>query len=274
MKAVDVDTPSALCYTAPMEQHMQRRPIVIAHRGANREAPENTLPALQRALDLGAQGIEFDVLLTKDKVPVLGHNDDLSKLSPLNGYAHATPFAALRSLDVGSHFGAASAGITMPTLAEALELIRFHDVTTIVEIKAQPRMTVSAAELIGGITSDFRMRGPLVISTSSPGIIRELKRRHPQIPRALILKRRAFSFFGATLFARLRKLSGIHVSLGALSPSLVKRVHQRGGQVCAWTVNTPDEIDRCIAYEVDGLITDDVAQTANRLTEMFGAAGG
>lgn len=251
----------------------RRRPLVIAHRGACREAPENTLPAIQRALDQGAQGIEFDVLLTQDKVPVLGHNDDLSKLTPLRSFVHATPFATIRSLDVGSQFSTATAGVTMPTLSEALDLVRTHDVITIVEIKAQPGMTASAAELVGGIAGDFRMRGPLVISSSSLAILKELAHRHPKLPRALILKRRTFSYFGSTLFARRRGLSEIHASLRALTPSLVARMHQRGGQVVGWTANTPDEIDRCIACGVDGLITDDVAQAVRRLAETFGTAG-
>lgn len=248
----------------------RRRPLVIAHRGASREAPENTLPAIQRALTLGAQGVEFDVLLTQDKVPVLGHNDDLSILTHHRGWAHATPFATVRALDVGGHFSAATAGVTMPTLAEALELLMPHDVTAIVEIKAQPGLSASAAELIGGIAGDFRMNGPLIISSSSLAVLRELARRHPKIPRAFILKRRAFAFVSSTLVAAWRGLSGIHASLGALTPKLAQRMHRRHAQVFGWTANSAGDIDRCIACGADGIITDDVAQAMGYLGEIFG----
>ena len=257
---VDVSAPRAI-------------PKVVAHRGARSEAPENTLPAIARAIELGAGGIEFDVLLTQDKVPVVTHDDDLSVLTHYRGYAHTTPFATVRSLDAGAHKSAAMSGVTMPTLAEALEAIERHDVLTIVEIKAQPGMHASAAELIGGIVGDFRMRGPVVISSASVRIIRELRRRHPKIERAAIVKGRISSFLASALLSRAEKLSGVHASLEALTPGLMQRCRQRGLHVHAWTANTADEIDHCMALGVDGIITDDVALARRHLEEKFGSAG-
>lgn len=251
----------------------RRMPMVVAHRGARREAPENTIPAFRRALELGAGGVEFDVLLTSDKVPIVTHNDDLSVLTHYRGYAHATPFATVRSLDVGSSFSASTSGVTMPTLAEALEAMERHDVTTIVEIKGQPGMAASAAELVGGIVGDFRMRGPLVVSSASIRVLHELARRHPKLARALIIRRRAFGFAGAAIVAPIEKLSAIHASLTALTPALVARTRRRSGQVHAWTANTADEIDHCVALEVDGIITDDVAFARRHLEETFGHPG-
>lgn len=248
----------------------RRIPIIIAHRGARREAPENTLPAIKRALDLGAGGIEFDCLLTKDKVPVVTHNDDLSILTHYRGYAHATPFATVRSLDVGSHHSAATAGVTMPTLTEALEAIEPHEVLTIVEIKAQPGMISSAANLIGGIVGDLKMRGPLMISSANLRLLHELGRRHPKIPRAVIIKGKVFSFFRSAVFARLEGLCSVHTRLSALSPGLVERMHRRGREVHAWTANEPDEFDLCLALEVDGVITDDVALARRYIEDAFG----
>jgi glycerophosphoryl diester phosphodiesterase len=211
-------------------------------------------------------------LLTKDKVPIITHNDDLSILTHYRGYAHTTPFATVRSLDVGSHFSAAYSGVTMPTLVEALEIIGTHKVLTIVEIKSQPDMAASAAELVGGILSDVRMRGPMMVSSSSLRIIHELKRRHPAIPRAFILKRKAFSFFLTALFARFEGVSAIHPSLLALTPALVERMRRRGGQIQAWTANEREDFDQCLALDVDGIITDDVVFAHRYLDEFFGTA--
>lgn len=249
----------------------RRRPcIIIAHRGAPREAPENTLPSIQRALDLGAGGVEIDVLLTSDKVPVVTHNDDLSILTHYRGYAHQTPFATVKSLDAGSHFKASFAGTQMPTLAEALEALASHDVMTIVEIKAQPGMVASAAELIGGIVSDSRMQGPVAISSSSLRMIHELGRRHPRISRALIVRRAAFSLFLSSFFARVEELAAMCPSLNALSSGLVRRMRSRGVDVHAWTANEPDEFDMCLGLGVDGIITDDIAFAVRYLDEAFG----
>lgn len=234
------------------------RPLVIAHRGARREAPENTLPAFQRALEMGVEGIELDCLLTADKVPVVAHDDDLSHLTHYRGYIHSLPFDTVRGIDVGSHFSAASAGVTMPTLAETLELIARHDVLTIVEIKAQPGLIKGAAQLIGGIVGDIRMRGRTVISSAHTGLLRELKHRHPQIPRAWIVRWGPFPFFRLPFFARLAGISGIHASLRAISrEGFPERVKSMGLELLAWTANEPEEFELCQERNVDGIITDD-----------------
>jgi len=257
----------------PEEFAKRGMPLIVAHRGARREAPENTLPAIERAVELRADGVEFDVLLTQDKVPIVTHNDDLSVLTHHRGYAHSTPFATIRSLDVGSHFNASFSGVTMPTLAEALELLEHRDMLTIVEIKPQPSMAISAAELIGGIVADFRMKGRIVLSSSSLRVLYALKRRHPELTRAFIARRAFLSFAGSTILNRPLGISELHCSLTSLSPESVSRVQRRGGGVLAWTANTPDEMDHCIALNVDGIITDDTAFARRHLEENLGMTG-
>jgi glycerophosphoryl diester phosphodiesterase len=243
----------------------RKRPRIIAHRGASREAPENTLPAIQRALDLCAEGIEFDVLLTSDRVPVVTHNDDLSILTHFNGYVHATPFDTVRALDVGSHFSPATAGLTMPTLAEALELIGRHDVLTVIDIKAQPGMLRSAAMLVGGMVSDIRMRGAVLLASSSWGILHRLRAFHPSLPRAATISMPPFPFFPTALFAKHEGISALHPSLRALSARSVSKMRRLGCQINAWTVNERDEFEFCTRLGVDGIFTDDVAFAASEL---------
>ena len=232
-------------------------PLIIAHRGASREAPENTLPAIQRAIEMGADGVEFDVLLTQDHVPVLGHNDDLSILSPNQGYIHATPFSTMRQVDVGSHLNPKFAGVNPPTLTQALELVSSHEILTIVEIKAQPGLVTQAARIVGDIVSNFRMRGPTLVSSSDLRLLLKLARQHPTLPRALIVRDPSFTFFPWWVFAKLFRLSALHPSLRALSKNLVRNMRRCGCQVHVWTINDPLELDLCLALGVDGVITDD-----------------
>lgn len=240
-------------------------PRIIAHRGGRRAAPENTLAAFQRAIDLGADGIELDVMLTSDKVPVVTHNDDLSILTHFRGYVHTTPFDTVRSIDVGSHFSAQFAGTTMPTLAEVLELASRYDILTIVEIKAQPGLKKSAARIAGGLVSDMRMRGQVICSSFSRTIVRELKRSHPQVPRALILKRPPFPFFTLSSFVKNQELSAIHVASRLITPGFALRIKERC-EMFAWTVNEAQDIRRCTSMGVDGIITDDVAYVKEYLS--------
>jgi glycerophosphoryl diester phosphodiesterase len=232
-------------------------PLIIAHRGARREAPENTLPAIQRAIEIGSDGVEFDVLLTSDRVPVLGHNDDLSILTPHRGYVRATPFSAMRQMDVGSHFGPAFAGTNAPSLTDALELVSRHEILTIVEIKAQPGMVTQAAQIVVEIASRFKMRGPILLSSSNLRILHALARHRSTLPHALILRRHSFTFFPAKLFAKLLKLEALHPSLRVVNKRMVQAMHKQGCQVHAWTANEPRELDLCLSLGVDGIITDD-----------------
>lgn len=246
----------------------RKLPRIIAHRGARGEAPENTLAAFQRAIDLGAHGLELDVLLTSDKVPVITHNDDLSILTQFRGYVHATPFDTVRTLDVGSHFSAQFAGTTMPTLSETLELTSRYDILTIVEIKPQAGMERSAARLIGGIVSDIRMHGPVVLSSISRKVLKELRRFHPKVARALIVRMPPFPFFLTSFFVKKQGVCALHVERRALWPSLAGKMRSLG-ELYAWTINEPDEIDECLSLEVDGIITDDVVFVKQYVTGQF-----
>lgn len=232
------------------KQYPNRSPLIIAHRGARKEAPENTIPAFARAIELGADGIEFDVLLTRDKVPVVTHNDDLSILTNHKGFVRDMPLAAIKSL---------SAGFQIPTLAEALGAIRECNILAIAEIKAQPGLHAEVAEIIGRTIRDFGLRGPFMISSSSLQILRELKHSHPKIPRALIIRKKSFSFLHSYFFARLAGVSAIHPCLAAMSDGMVRRARGLRMQIAAWTANTPDDFERCLALGVDGIITDDVS---------------
>lgn len=231
-------------------------PMLIAHRGASREAPENTIPAIRRAIELGADGIELDCLLTSDNVPVVTHNDDLSILTDYRGYVHATPFAVVNSLDVRGH-------VTIPKLTDVLNVIKDHNVLTIVEIKAQPGLATQSARLIGGIIKELKMRGPVTISSSSIRIIREVRRLGLKIPHALIIRQRVLAFIARGFFAKVMGLSEIHPCLEVTTTQLVDLWHRLGLKVSVWTANTPQEFDRCIALGVDGIITDDVALARN-----------
>lgn len=236
-----------------------KRPILIAHRGARREAPENTIPAFKRALEMGADGIEFDVLLTANRVPIVTHNDDLGVLTGFHGKAQSTLYQTIKSLDAGSHFNPSFAGTTIPLLEEVLDLIKDYWIIVIIEIKAQSDFLAEAPKIVGDIVNTTPMKGDLMISSFSPRIIGSLRRHHPRIKRAFTFRGKAFSFFQSAFFARFEGLYAIHPSFQVLTQGLVESAHEGGRQVQTWTVNNTVDFDKCIALGVDGVITDDIA---------------
>lgn len=112
---------------------------VAAHRGWCTKYPENTIPALQAAIDLGVDQIEFDVRVTKDNELVVIHDETVDRTTNGTGLVREKTLAELRALDAGSHTGAEYAGLQIPTLLEVMELIKDHPTLTIdVELKEYP----------------------------------------------------------------------------------------------------------------------------------------
>lgn len=113
-------------------------PLLIAHRGNAAEFPENTLPALRSALELGAKHIEFDVHLTADHVPVVVHDANLKRTGDLDLSVFEKTWEELAGIAVGetARFGARYADVGIPNLNQVLQLlIRFPDATAFVELK-------------------------------------------------------------------------------------------------------------------------------------------
>src|SRR3989338_655418 len=135
---------------------MSNKPLLIfAHRGAKDLAPENTLSAFEKALQLGADGIETDVLITADHIPVLCHNNELRLLSSHQGSIHRIDYHALKNIDIGSHFGSRWSHERIPSLQAALELFANSNVKIVLEVKKQAVPTTQAIASIHKMVQPF-----------------------------------------------------------------------------------------------------------------------
>ncbi len=223
------------------------RPLVLAHRGARRRAPENTLEAFAVARDLGADGVELDVRRTADGVLVLHHDP-----GPTDGPVLATVTHA----EVAARFPA------IPTLDAALDVAAGLLVN--VEIKNLPwEPDFDAAESVAdAVVARVRGRGAddrvLVSSFHLPTIDR-VHERAPELPTAYL-------FMVGTDLAAVVDVAAEH-GHGALHPDVraltdaagadfVARAHDRGLAVNVWTVNDPAEIARMADLGVDAIVTD------------------
>lgn len=121
-------------------------PPVIGHRGAAAYAPENTLEGILTAVEMGVTWVEVDVKLTKDSVPVLFHDDTLDRTTNGHGPVAEMAFNDLRDLEAGSWFSDSFAGIRVPTLEEAIDVIFEHNLGVNLEIKPCPGREKETAE--------------------------------------------------------------------------------------------------------------------------------
>ena len=229
------------------------RPLIIAHRGASTEAPENTLAAFRRALALGVDGLELDVQLTRDGLPVVFHDSTLVRLAGCRGRVAQFTGHELRSIRVG--------GEPIPTLTAVLALTRDRAVVQ-VEIKRG----VPVAPVIDSIRR-ARAVSRVVLASFQPGVLAAVRALAPRIPRMLIhagaIHRPATSPDQTrALAATLADLGAGGVSLdhrGVHSAATVEVLKRRGFCVWCWTVNDSCAMLRLAAWGVDAILSDDPA---------------
>ena len=99
-------------------------PLVLAHRGANKVAPQNTIPAFKKAIEFNADGLETDVHLSKDGHIVICHNYTIDETSNGVGRVDEMTLLELKNFDFGSYFSDDFKGVSLPTLPELLDLTK------------------------------------------------------------------------------------------------------------------------------------------------------
>src|SRR3989338_6345931 len=142
------------------------KPIVFAHRGANRLAPENTLGAFKKAHALGANAVEFDVQLSSDLVPVVIHDDVLERTTNGQGFVADHSFAALKKLDAGLWFHPHFQGERVPSLAEVLEEIIPLGMMINIEIKPNRLSVTTLVEKVRLLLEQFHCPPEQVLLSS------------------------------------------------------------------------------------------------------------
>lgn len=235
-----------------------KRPFIIAHRGACKYAPENTIPAIRKAVALGVDGIEIDVQLTRDKVPVIIHSNELTPHTTTYDFVHRTALRALRTIDVGSHFAPDFYQERIPTLEEALEVLRPSRLLINLELKSQPHWHAGLEDRVVRTVRAMGLAERTLLSSFSPLTMMKLRYLAPEIPRGLLLAtNQAFLFLQAKFFGKFSKIAMLLPAAGSVTPGLMALAKRAGWQVVAWTVNDREAIQRLTALGVDGLITDD-----------------
>jgi len=234
------------------------RPLVIAHRGASAQAPENTLAAFELALRQGADGIEFDVWKCGSGEIVVTHNRDTRELSGKAGDLQKMTLKQLRRLDFGRFKGEAYRGERIPTLNEVLDLARGLELINI-EIKGMEVRSRGIELDVAEAILKFKLLRRAVVSSFNPTILSRLQTLNPAIRIGLLLYEKSPLPLRRGWSAQFLKPYSIHPSFGLIQKKFVERTHRKGQKVLVWTINDFHQLDACIEAGVDGIITDDPA---------------
>jgi glycerophosphoryl diester phosphodiesterase len=246
-----------------MKRTITNRPLVFAHRGAKRVAPENTLPAFQAAIQLGADGVELDVQYSSDGKLVIFHDLNLEKTSNGTGRVSALTFEELRELDAGSHFSPEFAGAQIPTLDEVLDLARGKLLVNI-ELKSLEITNVRLGSDVVEVVRAHKMADEVVISSFNPFALRRSKRAGPEIEHALLLALDTSNWTRWGLTLRYSLAQGLHPETKMVDAAYLAAARRRGMPVRVWTVNDENDMRRLAGLGIDAIVSDtpDVALRA------------
>lgn len=235
---------------------------IIAHRGSNKEAPQNTLSAFQAAVDEKADGFETDVHLTLDGVPVICHNYSIDDTSDGRGLVSGYTLAELKKFDFGSYFGERFRGTSAPTLDEFLFFVSKTSAEIInIELKCPADRVYELAKKTLDCVKKNGVLDRVIISSFSPALLRAVKAVDARCKTAFLFPSNRPSvcravFFNPFIIVKSTAAAAIHPMSVLVTPFMVKTAHKLGVKVNVWTVNDEKSVLRLLKMGVDGIITD------------------
>ena len=236
-------------------------PKIVGHRGAATHAPENTLAGLRQAAAFGAAWVEFDVMLSRDGVPLLHHDKSLARTTGDPQLVSETNLADLKTLDAGGWFNPRFAGERIPTFAEAIALLAELGLGATVESKPAPGREAETAE---AVVAELKRSWPAhlpppLISSFEDSCIEVALALAPELPRGHLYE--AIPANWRDSVARLDCVS-VHGREHLLDQETVAQIRDAGYRVVTYTVNDPARALALDAWGVDTIITDDIPAIA------------
>ena len=229
---------------------------VIAHRGASGAAPENTMAAFRKAVELGAGFIETDLQLSRDARLVALHDDTLERTTSGRGPVSSRSLEELRKLDAGSWFRPSGhesppfAGERIPTIEEILTFGREREIGLHLEIKPTGPSGVEHA-IVGALHACNEVARSVILSFS-PSVLARVRKLEPLAMTGFLFSDRVPSPVATAVDAGARQLLP---RTDRVTRELVTEAHAHDLKVVAWTADAPDEMQKLIGAGVDGIIT-------------------
>lgn len=248
---------------------MTANPLILGHRGASALAPENTLAAFSRALSDGADGIEFDVRLSRDRVPVVIHDATLKRTGRIDLPVSALSAAELQEIDVGSWFASRRkttetfTGQKLPTLAQVFQLFAANSGVLYIEMKCDAGEGARLAAEVVRLCRESRMTNRAVVESFDLSAILEVKKIDTEIRTAALFEPKL-----SRPISTIRRLKMMDTALGVgadeialhhtlAGPRVIEKAARTGLETVVWTVDDPEWISRARAWRVKALIAND-----------------
>ncbi len=219
------------------------RPLVLGHRGASAEAPENTLAAFRLAMEQGADGVELDVWRCGTGEVVVIHDEDTARTCGEGLPVPGTPLPRLRALDAGRWKGARWAGERIPLLAEVLEALPGAVVN--VELKSRPGQGDAAlAQAVAGLVREARAEARVLVSSFDFALVAAFRRAAPGVATGLLFEASWHRWLRVPWATWRLQPSALHPDRRLCTPGRLAGWVAGPRAVNVWTVDEPAEVRR------------------------------
>ncbi|MFC7060536.1 glycerophosphodiester phosphodiesterase [Halobacillus seohaensis] len=230
-----------------------KKTLIYAHRGASKIAPENTLPAYQLASESGADGLEIDVQLTKDRVPVIIHDESVHRTTNGTGFVQDYTLEQMKKLDAGSWFSTNFSDCSILTLDEFLCWFQPLSMVLNVELKTNVIEYKDIELIVYNALKHHQMLDRTVLSSFNLNSITKIHDIDPNVQTAFLTSTKRYNL---EKFAKHHGASSLHVKYRLLDKRLVKQCHSISMPIRVYTVNRPLYMQKCFKLRCDGIFTD------------------
>lgn len=231
---------------------------ITAHRGDSLNYPENTILAFDSAVNKDADWIELDVQLTKDKEIVVCHDANLKRVAGVDKNIYDLSYEELSQINIKNNND--DTNVKIPLLSDVFRWGLFNNVSFNVELKPYDDDLTLVKKVIE-LVKKYYLEDRVTLSSNKYSILEEIKNVDDKVSTAYIMS----LAYGD--ISKLDKADNFSIEASSINKDLVKKLHNDGKEVFAWTVNARDSINKMLDLNVDNIITDDVEYAKKLLFE-------
>ncbi|MBR3816840.1 MAG: glycerophosphodiester phosphodiesterase [Clostridia bacterium] len=224
---------------------------IFAHRGFSGKYPENTMLAFQKAVEIGVDGIELDVHLTKDNEIVIIHDEDIKRTCDGEGLVKDMTLEELRKFDASATFRGVYGFCGIPTLREYFELVKDTPIITNIELKTGVYEYPTIEKRVIDMVREYGLSDKIIFSSFNHFTVKRCEEIAPEIKRGFLTGDWIYDFGKYTAERNVQCCHPWHVSL---SEEVIKEMHEAGCEINTWTVNEYADIEKLSKWGVDSLI--------------------
>ncbi|MGM0875316.1 MAG: glycerophosphodiester phosphodiesterase [Bacillota bacterium] len=232
--------------------------LVVAHRGASGYAPENTMVAFKKAVELKADYIELDVQMTKDGELVVIHDPNVDRTTNSIGEIRELTYHEIKKLDAGQWFHKKFSGQRIPTLQEVITEC-YGKIGLLIEIK-NPNLYPTIAERLASELKKNNLHSPqndeVIVQSFDFELLQKFKQIVPNVPVGLLVKYRVHGISNVQLKEWSSLVQYINPNKALITKKLVKRIHSYKIKVIPYTVRDKKSIKGLMDAKIDGIVTD------------------